>query len=415
MLKTISPANLSGNVTVPSSKSINHRAIIAASLTSGTSHLSNVSLSDDIRATIGAMEQLGADIRIDGSNLEIQGIPATSFLSHSEEEIVIDCAESGSTLRFLIPILCLFPRKFRLLGRGKLLERPLTPFEPILAANRIGFDFGSEAILIDASQDQLVAGHYHLPGNVSSQFLTGLLFALPLIVGDSKITIDGPLESVGYIDLTLQTLAEFGIEIEHVNYQEYRIEGSQSYSAKDCSIEGDYSQAAFFLVANYLGHDLTLLGLRENSLQGDRAIIDFLRKLDEAVEDGQSLVIDGSQCPDIIPVFTLAACFAKVPVHIVNVERLRIKECDRLAATVLELNSLGANLVEHEDWIEVHPIDHLIGGVTVSSHNDHRMAMMLAIAGSICQKNISITQAESVSKSFPHFWEVYQEIGGIAQ
>lgn len=433
MDKKIFPVRLRGTVRIPSSKSLNHRAVIGAALAEEPSVLQGIFLSEDILATLGAMRRLGAafaidDQPVDGESrswlgrevtLMVTPIPAQAFTERSEEIVTLDCGESGSTLRFLVPIVALFPKQFRLLGRGKLLSRPMTPFEPILQACGIDFAVRETGVVVDARDGQLKAGAYALPGNVSSQFLTGLLLALPLVDGDSTLTVTSPLESVGYIDLTLSTLAAMGVHVVHEAYQQYRIAGGQRYKGRSLEMEGDYSQGAFFLVARYLGHDLQIEGLRADSLQGDKEIESFLAQLTlannaqrEIDRTGEPLVFDGSQCPDIIPVLTLAACFTKRPVRIVNVGRLRIKESDRLTATVKELKALGARLEEKATEIYIEPVMSLFGDATVSAHNDHRMAMMLAIAGSICEKPITITGAESVAKSFPTFWDVYAAIGG---
>lgn len=405
MKQTIHPTKLSGTVQVPSSKSVNHRAIISASLATGTSKIENVFFSEDIHATIGAMRAIGATITIDETTLFIDGIDLTK--QSFEDPVSIDCGESGSTLRFIIPILASMPGQYTLTGHGLLLQRPMTPFINMLDDSNVKHEFTTTRIMIDSRENQLKPGEYRLPGNISSQFITGLLFTLPLLREDSKIIIESTLESTGYIDLTIDTLRDFNVTINRNTYEDYDVPGNQSYESTTYSIEGDYSQAAFFLVANQLGHDIELQGLKEDSKQSDKELINFLNILKTTTE---AVTLDGSNCPDVIPALTLACALANHPTTIINVGRLRIKECDRLNATVTELNKLGANTIEHEASIEVHPVKSLKGNVEVESYNDHRMAMMLAIAGTVCDGPIMINEAESVNKSFPTFWDVFQEL-----
>ncbi len=257
----------------------------------------------------------------------------------------------------------------------------------------------------------LKPGHFSFPGNVSSQFITGLLFTLPLLDGDSVIKITTPLESIGYIDLTLEVMSDFGVTIENDGHQLFRISGGQSYKATDYRVEGDYSQAAFFLCADALGNDLLVDDLSMDSLQGDRAVVSILEAMGVSFEKQSNgligtatnglhgTLIDASQCPDIIPV----------------AGRLRIKECDRLQATASELKKLGADIEELPEGLLIHGVKSLKGKETVWSYKDHRIAMMLAIAATVCEQPITITDAECVSKSYPDFWEDYKAIGGKIQ
>ena len=263
---------------------------------------------------------------------------------------------------------------------------------------------------------------YRIPGNISSQFITGLLFALPLLSFDSIIEITTPLESKGYIDLTLQVLKLYGIEIVNHEYKQFIVRGRQEYKARDYRVESDFSQAAFYLVAGALGNDVTLLDLNLDSLQGDKATIDFLKQMNcEIVENDEGIkvvshglkatIVDASQCPDVIPVVSLALAVASGHSEVINAGRLRIKECDRLQATVEELNKLKAHAVEHESSMELDGVETLTGG-NVSSHDDHRMAMMLAIASTVCKEPVIIDNKECVKKSYPSFWEDFEMLGG---
>ncbi|MCC5890448.1 MAG: 3-phosphoshikimate 1-carboxyvinyltransferase [Alkalibacterium sp.] len=413
----IRPNRLEGNVTVPPSKSLAHRAIICAALAQGESTVRNIQFSDDIRATIDGMRSFGAEITEKKDNLIIQGIGInaeksrkSSMQSERTETVrLVDCNESGSTLRFLVPVATLFDGRTRFTGRGKLGKRPLTPYEELF--NQQGLDY---EVLDTEKLDLLIKGTLSpdtikLRGDISSQFITGLLMTLPFLDGDSQIKVTTPLESKGYIDLTLAVFEEFGLNIQvEDNGQTFIISGQQSLQAADYTVEGDYSQAAFFLSANQLGNDLELSGLNEQSLQGDKAILMILDKL--ATESDRT--IDGSQFPDIIPIAALAAALTKGHTRFENLERLRIKESDRLLATQAELEALGADIHIDGDALVINGVDYLKGGVTVWSHKDHRIAMMLGIASTKCDEPIIIQDTDCVAKSYPNFWEVFQTLGG---
>ncbi|MDE6275207.1 MAG: 3-phosphoshikimate 1-carboxyvinyltransferase [Clostridia bacterium] len=406
----ITPTKLKGSVVIPPSKSMAHRAIICACLANGKSVVSNVALSDDIVATIGCMRNLGAKIEVKDGVLEIEG--SAQKLSSN---LTFDCKESGSTLRFILPIaLALNGGMNTFVGRGKLGERPMKIYEDICKGQGIEYIDGSLANanhLLDLSvKGQLKSGEYRVDGGVSSQFITGLLFTLPLLKGDSKIIIEGNLQSVGYLDLTLSALKDFGIDIVNDGYKVFSVKGGQSYKAHDYYIEGDYSQDAFYEVANYLGNDIEMQGLNADSLQGDKVIVDFVRALKNA-DKSEKLTFDGSNCPDIIPVFALACCLRQGHTEIVNISRLRIKECDRLSATAEELGKLGAHISQGEDFLSIDGVDKLQGGI-VDSRGDHRMAMTLAIASTVADGEVEIIGAQSVSKSYPNFFDHFEELGG---
>ncbi len=406
----ITPTKLKGSVAIPPSKSLAHRAIICACLARGKSIISNVALSDDISATICCMRNLGAKIDIKDGILEIEG-NADKISSNLQ----FDCKESGSTLRFILPIaLALNEGNNTFVGKGKLGERPMKIYEEICKEQGVEYkdnSLANEKRLLDLSvKGELKSGEYHVNGGISSQFITGLLFALSLLVGDSKIVIEGELQSKGYLDLTFSALDKFGVDIVNDGYKVLNIKGGQSYKACDYYIEGDYSQSAFYEVAKYLGNDVTMLGLNADSLQGDKVIVDFVDRL-RIADENEILTFDGSNCPDIIPVFALACCLRKGHTDIINISRLRIKECDRLSATAEELGKLGAKITQGEDSLSIDGIDRLSGG-EVDSHNDHRMAMMLAIASTVSSGQITIAHAQSVSKSYPNFFDHFISLGG---
>lgn len=415
------PTKLKGKVAVPPSKSLAHRVIIAASLAKGISRIDNIEYSQDIKATIKAMEALGTIIEQYDDYLIING-EYTFSKNNMMPGVEIDCEESGSTLRFMVPISLVKENKVRFIGRGNLGKRPLDTFYEIFERQGIGYLYRENVLDLNVL-GSLKPDLYRIPGNISSQFITGLLFALPLLSFDSIIEITTPLESKGYIDLTLQVLNLYGIEIVNHEYKQFIIRGRQVYKPYDYRVEADFSQAAFYLVAGALGNDVTLLDLNLDSLQGDKATIDFLKDMNCTIEQNdegikvvsnglKGTTIDGSQCPDVIPVLSLALALAKGNSEVINAGRLRIKECDRLSATVDELNKLQANTVEHEDSISITGVDSLKGG-SVSSHDDHRMAMMLAIASTVCKEEVIIDNKECVKKSYPSFWEDFERLGGI--
>ena len=415
----ITPSKLSGEVKIPPSKSMAHRAIICAALSDGLSIIENIDYSDDIIATIEGMKVLGASIVKYDDYLEIVGIYKSN--KENNEFRIINCNESGSTLRFLVPISMLFSGKSKFVGKGNLGKRPLTTYYNIFENQGIEYscEEGNLNLIING---KLKPGNFEVEGNVSSQFITGLLFTLPLLNSDSKITITTKMESKGYIDLTLQVLKLYGIEIVNHEYKQFIVRGRQEYKARDYRVESDFSQAAFYLVAGALGNDVTLLDLNLDSLQGDKATIDFLKQINcEIVENDEGIkvvshglkatIVDASQCPDVIPVVSLALAVASGHSEVINAGRLRIKECDRLQATVEELNKLKAHAVEHESSMELDGVETLTGG-NVSSHDDHRMAMMLAIASTVCKEPVIIDNKECVKKSYPSFWEDFEMLGG---
>ena len=415
------PSKLEGSIKVPPSKSMAHRAIICASLSDGKSKIDNIDYSDDIIATIEGMKALGANIIKKGDSLEVEGIYSSSL--NRNEERIIDCNESGSTLRFLVPIALLIPGKSKFVGRGNLGKRPLKTYYEIFDKQEIKYSYENEKLNLDI-EGNLKGGKFYVEGNVSSQFITGLLFTLPLLKEDSKIVITTEMESKGYIDLTLSAMKEFGIDIINNDYREFIIKGNQKYTSRDYRVEGDYSQGAFFLCANALGNDIEVKDLSLKSLQGDKEVVDILERMgvefinsengirSKVKNEINSTIIDGSQCPDIIPVLAATAALAKGRTEIINASRLRIKECDRLAAVNSELSKLGVNVVENEDGLIIDGIDSLDGGIEVWSHKDHRIAMTLAIIATRCKNPIIIKDYECIAKSYPNFFEDYKMLGG---
>jgi len=399
MEQHITPGPLSGTLTAPPSKSQVHRAVIAAALAEGTSRLSGVYFSQDISATVSAMKSLGAKAVSDGDRLVITGQRPCP-----PEGVTIDCGESGSTLRFLIPLALLSGKKVRFTGHGRLMERPLDPYFAICESCGISYEKTADAVSFCGT---LRGGHFSLPGNISSQFITGLLFALPLAEQDSTIELTTEAESVGYIDMTLDILRAFGVSVQvSADYKRYEIPGRQTYCPQTMQMEGDYSQAAFYLCANALGSHVTVLGLRPESSQGDKAIMSLLERFGSPL---RGITLDVSQIPDLVPIISVVATQAEGETKLVNGARLRIKESDRLATTKDMLSRFGACIRETEDGLIICGKTPL-SGCAVDSHNDHRIAMAAAIAATVAEGETTVLGAECVAKSYGNFWEDFKSL-----
>lgn len=413
---TLFPTSFNGKVKIPPSKSLSHRALICAALSNGTSKITNFVFSQDTLATIGALECLGAKFEKDENTVIVHGIKKLKLRNKE-----VYCNESGSTIRFLIPLFSLTNKKVHFLGEPGLLKRPQEIYQKIFEDDNNKFIQDNDKIVVEGS---IKARKYTIKGDVSSQFFSGLLFALPLLEEDSQIYIDGTLESKSYIDLTINMLDIFGITIKELE-NGYFIEGGQNYSSKDYRVEGDYSQAAFYLVAGIIGNGgVTITDIPHDSLQGDQAIIDIIQDMKGKViftENGYTTVssktkgttIDLQNCPDLGPIVTLLAAVSSGTTRITNAHRLRIKESDRIHSTVTTLKQLGANIKVEEDDIIITGVKTLDGNKdSISSFNDHRITMMLGIASSKSKQQFTITRADAVNKSYPHFFKDLQSIGG---
>lgn len=403
----ITPKLLRGEITVPPSKSVAHRMIIAAALAAGVSKISNLSGSADILATIDCMRAFGADIELNGDTAVISGI---RFASKSA---VADCCESGSTLRFLIPVACALGINTEFRGKGKLPQRPITPFLEEFPKHGVKFDFSSAesgSALPCSVSGKLTAGRFNIDGGISSQFITGLMFALPLLDGDSEIVLKSRLESKPYVDITIGVLRDFGCEVVERNGG-YFIKGGSPLKPFSGRVEGDYSQSAFFYVANALGSDIKIKGLNTASSQGDKQIAEICRAFST---DHAPFDIDCSDIPDLVPILSVLGCFCKGKSRIYNAARLRIKECDRLAAMEDCLNRIGGNVSSTEDSLIIDGIESFNGGDVVC-YNDHRIAMSMAVAATRCTSPLIIRGAECVRKSYPDFFDVYRAVGGEAE
>jgi len=409
-----SKSSLKGEIDAPSSKSYTHRAIIAAALAKGKSKITNITYSDDVYATIRAVEAFGAKVEQHDDYCYISGVKKLRKITET-----VDCNESGSTLRFMIPIYVLTGKRFRVTGEDSLMRRPLTIYEELFTQDDHVFSLENGLLTVDA---KLSPATYEIDGTISSQFLTGLMFALPLLKGDSTIKIKNHLESKSYIDITIDLLAEFGIKIKEID-DGYYIKGNQIYQARDYAVEGDYSQAAFFLVGGQLNGAIRINNLDHDSPQGDQVIVDIIREMRGRViysEEGlvcektstKGTVIDIQDCPDLGPILSLLASVSEGTTKIINIERLRIKESDRVASTVDTLKTLGADISSKQDHILIHGKSYLKGGATVDSHNDHRIAMMVAIASLIAKEPITLTNPYAINKSYPSFYKDFQALGG---
>ena len=379
----ITPGPLKGTVTPPPSKSIAHRAILAAALAGGGT-ISNLAASQDIEATrrcIAALKAEGPDLPL------------------------LDCGESGSTLRFLIPLALVLRGDGIFTGRGRLMERPQKPYFDIFDEKGIFYEQKDGVLTV---RGHLEPGEYRLPGNVSSQFVTGLLYALPLLDGDSEIVLTSTLESAGYVIMTENVLEKFGITAEEQDTG-WVIPGGQVYQPCDFTIEADWSQAAFWYAAEFLGNLVEVSGMPKYSCQGDRKFGRFYYRLTMPRNMGFSV----ADCPDLVPpLAAMAALRNGYTTYIGNAARLRIKESDRLATVTQALNALGAQVEEGPDFLKITGKDGLTGGVTVDCCNDHRIAMMAAVAATRCAEPVTLLGAECVSKSYPNFWEEYKRLGG---
>ena len=401
--------NPHGAVWLPPSKSYSHRALLAGAL-AGHSRIDRLILSQDTRATLNGIAALGGEYAYENDRVQLhRPMDGGSLLE-------IDCGESGSTLRFLIPIAAALRDKSVFVGHGRLMERPLAPYEQALGS-MLRFTRDGQSLTVEG---RLYAGDFEMPGDVSSQFITGLLFALPLLDGDSTLTLTTPLQSRSYVDLTLDVLRQFGIAIQHDDYRRFTVTGNQTYRPTDYTVEGDFSAAAFFLVAGALGTEVECCGLNEQSMQGDRAILDHLRTVGATVAHGANggltvsadrlvgVTIDVSDCPDLVPPLAALLAFCEGESRLVGAARLRITESDRLASVTAELTRLGAHIEEFADHLVFHGVNRLHGGDCLA-WNDHRIAMMVAIAALRADGEVTVDNPACVSKSYPQFWEDYQQ------
>ncbi|MGN0636894.1 MAG: 3-phosphoshikimate 1-carboxyvinyltransferase [Huintestinicola sp.] len=399
----IYPSKLIGTVSAPSSKSYSHRMIIAAALADGVSEISNVTDSNDITVTSQAMEALGANVLADSGTYTVRGIKAPA------EKAEIDCGESGSTLRFIIPVAAALGTTATLNGHAKLPQRPITPYTREFPSK--GVTFEPQSGLPITLTGKLRAGEYDLEGDVSSQFITGLMLALPLCDEDSVIKLTSPLQSKPYADMTIAALKKFGIDIREMSMNGlpiYLIKGGQKYKPCRTAVEGDYSQAAFFFAANALGSEVKVTNLDPHSVQGDKAILDIIASCGA---DMAPFTVDVADIPDLVPILAVLGSFTKGQSKIVNAARLKIKESDRLTCVANALNAIGGKVTAGDDFLTMEHIDTFTGG-EVDSCRDHRIVMAAAIAATSSDAPVIIHGAENVNKSYPRFFDDFKSLGG---
>lgn len=409
--------NISGSVKAVASKSVAHRLLICAAFSQENSIIICDEINEDINATISCLNSLGADISVDGNRINV--IP----VKNASKKAVLDCSESGSTLRFMIPVVLAFGGEFEFRCRGKLASRPLKPL--IDAVETCGCTVESNMTDTVFCRGKLASGSYEIPGNVSSQYITGMLFALSLLNDNSRIHLTGTVESLSYILLTIDTLRKAGIEISMLSERDYEIRGGQKYSLNSENIvEGDWSNAAFFLCAGAISEaGLNITNLNFQSIQGDRKIVDILERFGAVTEKRDSEIyikkgnlkgieIDASDIPDLVPVLSVVCCAAKGTSRIYNAQRLKFKESNRLEAVYENLKKLGADIILMDDGFIINGNGALNGG-EVDSYNDHRIAMTCAIARIICSENVLISDCMAVKKSYPLFYEDLAKLGGI--
>lgn len=378
----LQPGKLRGELTVIPSKSQAHRLLICAAFADKETTLLCPETNRDIDATVDCLNALGADIRRTDSGYIV--VPIGSIPKEAE----LNCCESGSSLRFMLPILGALGVDATIFMAGRLPQRPLSPLWEEM--ERMGCSLTRSTADTIRCQGKLRAGEYTIDGSVSSQFITGLLFALALLGGGSTLTVTGKVESRPYIEMTKQALSLFGAP-------NFRTPGS-------VTVEGDWSNGAFWLAANALGSDLQINGLDPDSAQGDRAVKDILPLMERGCP-----TVSAADIPDLVPILSVAAA-AKHGAVFTDIRRLRLKESDRVASVIAMLIALGGKAEATEDTLTVYPA--ALQGGTVDSVNDHRIAMAAAIAATVCNQPVTILGAESVNKSYPQFWAEYRRLGG---
>lgn len=410
---------LSGVVNAPISKSEAHRLLICAALSDNPTKLflGSGELSEDIYATINCLRSLGA-----GINFTSENTLTVAPIKNISECPELDCKESGSTLRFMLPVAAALCERVKFTGCGRLPERPVKELINVLKNH--GVNFSSEHLPFEVS-GKLQAGTFEISGSVSSQYISGLMLALPILKENSTIKLTSALKSSAYVDITISALKKFGVDIEASN-NTYKISGSQKFLSQEIiSVCGDWSSAAFFLAAGALGGPVSVSGLNLNSPQGDKKVLDVLKNFgadvkifDDVITVSQSeksqsqhFEIDIDPTPDLLPILAISAACSGHEVNFFNASRLRLKESDRITATASLIRSLGGEAVEKPDALFINGRKKLLGGVAHGFH-DHRIVMAAAVAGVKCPREVIITDAESTRKSYPEFFRDYKSLGG---
>lgn len=391
----ITPSQIKGEAVAPPSKSMAHRLLICAALSEGESTIGNVAYSEDILATIDCIKAMGATVTENEGTITLRGVSPFSV-----GESVYNCRESGSTLRFFIPIAMLSEKESLFTGYGRLPERPMEVYEKIADERDILYSKNEDGIRVGGT---LSSGIYSLRGDISSQFVSGLLFALPLCEGDSEIALTGKIESRSYIDMTLSAMLTFGVKAEWKDEKTLLIKGGQKYKSLNINVEGDWSNAAFLDAFNLIGGEVAVKGLNDKSLQGDSVYKDYFSLLSEGAP-----TLDLSNCPDLAPVImTLASELNGATLK--GTKRLKIKESDRGAVMARELSKFGADIDIYDDEIVIHKTELRKPEEILSGHNDHRVVMSLSVL--LSKYGGIIDGAQAVKKSYPDFFSVISSLG----
>lgn len=387
---------LNGSLIMPPSKSSAHRALICSFL-SGVGNVSPIIPSKDMDATVGCLKSI------------------------ENGDTVLNCIESGSTLRFLIPVVAALGKSVTFVGEGRLPKRPIGEYLDLFKTKDVVCE--SEGGLPLKISGKLQSGVFEIRGDVSSQYITGLLLALPILDGDSEIRLTTPLQSKPYVDMTVSVMADYGVEVAETDYG-YFVKGNQEYKKRDYIVEGDWSQAAFFLSAGAIGSNVTLNGLDINSTQGDKAVVEVMKKFGaEILINENSLTckkgelkgieIDCTDIPDMVPAIAVTASFAKDKTFIKGAERLRLKESDRIEAVCSNLKKMGVDVEETKDGMIING-NGKVYGAKLRGYNDHRIVMAFSVAGLFAEGETIISDAESINKSYPSFFDDYNKLGGKA-
>ena len=387
----INPKKLQGSVKAVSSKSFAHRIITAAALADKETDVYINGFSDDILRTISCVEALGAVCKRENDRIFITPIKEV------KENAIINCGESGTTARIMLPVCAAVAKSAHITGTGRLPERPFAEITKLLRSK--GCIVSSDSLPISL-EGNLEAGDFEVPGNISSQYVTGLMMTLPHLDNDSTITLTTPLKSAAYVDITIDVLKDFGVKISKTETG-YKVPSGKFSSPGKVSVEGDWSNAAFWIVAKEMGSGVAISNLNMNSVQGDRKILDVLSKQE----------IDIDEIPDLFPILAVLACSRAGTTRLYNGARLRLKESDRIVATESLIKSLGGDAKSGPDYLEIYGTGALKGG-RVDGFNDHRIVMAAAIAATICTDEVIITGAEAVNKSYPSFFDEYEKLGG---
>lgn len=388
-------STLCGDIIAPPSKSIAHRFLICGALSRGECRINGVSESEDMKATIGCLSSLGANVQRESDTVTI-------FCGlNPQKEVTLDCIESGSTLRFMIPVaLASGAKKITFKGSERLIARGVEVYEEVFADKGVRIEKDKNEIVVSGT---LESGNYVLRGDVSSQYVTGLMLSLATLNSDSTIEILPPVESRPYIDMTIAVLEKFGVKIEETEKNKFFVKGGQRFASGAYDVEGDWSNGAILFALNAFGSNVAVSGLDENSVQGDKVCVEIFR----ALEKGDA-TIDLSDCPDLAPIaFVVAA--EKNGATFTGTERLKIKESDRAAVMAEELAKFGARVDVFDDYVVVHKAELHASSKEIRSHNDHRIAMSLAVL--MTKYGGVLDGAEAVKKSFPDFFDVMKRAG----